>query len=177
MSLVKIQNALAREFERKRIVFWYDPELIGWQQEFEALELSGVVKLSVQNNEFAVKHRIVRGEPDQKFLLFFRGQTQPADIDNWLLDQLLAHGGKSFSPDRASLALLEAELPEDFKALTEQHLEFFRSNERVGKLKELRKPDDTEAEVRLKMLAVVCRAEASCCCSPGSSLIASATTT
>ena len=105
MSLTKIQNALAREFERKRVVFWYDPELIGWQQEFEALELAGVVKVSVQNNEFGVKHRIVREEPEQKFLLFFRGQTQPADIDNWLLDQLLAHGGKSFSPDRASLAL------------------------------------------------------------------------
>jgi uncharacterized protein (TIGR02687 family) len=161
MSLAKIQNALAREFERKRIVFWYDPELIGWQQEFDALELSGVIKVSVQNNEFGVKHRIVREEPEQKFLLFFRGQSQPADIDNWLLDQLLAHGGKSFSPDRASLALLEAELPEDFKALTTEHLEFFRSNERVSKLKELRKPEDTEADVRLKMLAVVCRAEPS----------------
>lgn len=160
MSLAKIQNALAREFERKRVVFWYDPELIGWQQEFDALELAGVVKVSVQNNEFGVKHRIAREEPEQKFLLFFRGQAQPADIDNWLLDQFLAHGGKSFSPDRASLALLEAELPEEFKALTIQHLEFFRSNERVSKLKELRKPDDTEADVRLKMLAVVCRAEA-----------------
>ena len=50
MSLVKIQNALVREFERKRIVFWYDPELIGWQQEFDALDLAGVVKISVQNN-------------------------------------------------------------------------------------------------------------------------------
>jgi len=161
MSLAKIQNALIREFERKRVVFWYDPELIGWQQEFEALELPGVVKVSVQSNEFGVKHRIVREEPGTKFLLFFRGQSQPADIDNWLLDQLLAHGGKSFSPDRASLALLEAELPEDFKAVTAQHLEFFRSNERVAKLKELRKPEDSEADVRLKMLAVVCRAEPS----------------
>jgi hypothetical protein len=161
MSLTKIQNALAREFERKRIVFWYDPELIGWQAEFEALELTGVVKVSVQSNEFGVKHRIAREEPEQKFLLFFRGQTQPADIDNWLLDQLLAQGGKSFSPDRASLALLEAELPEDFKALTTQHLEFFRSNERIGKLKELRKPEDTEGDVRLNMVAVVCRTEAS----------------
>jgi uncharacterized protein (TIGR02687 family) len=159
MSLAKIQNALVREFERKRVVFWYDPELVGWEQEFDAVELAGVVKVSVQNNEFGLKHRIVREEPDQKFLLFFRGQAQPADIDNWLLDQLLAYGGKSFSPDRASLALLEAELPEEFKELTTQHLEFFRSSDRIGKLKELRNPDDTEANVRLKMLAVICRAE------------------
>jgi len=59
------------------------------------------------------------------------------------------------------LALLEADLPEEFKAVTEQHLEFFRSNERVNKLKELRKPEDTEADVRLKMLAVICRVEPS----------------
>lgn len=161
MSLAKIQNALLREFERKRIVFWYDPELIGWEQEFESLELAGVAKLKVQNDEFGVKHRITREAPAQKFLLYFRGQVQPADSENWLLDQLLAYGGKSFSPDRASLALLEADLPEDFKTLTAQHLEFFRSNERVSKLKELRKPADTEADVRLKMLAVVCRAEPS----------------
>jgi uncharacterized protein (TIGR02687 family) len=161
MSLTKIQNALEKEFARKRVVFWYDPDLIGWQQEFEALDLTGVSKLVVQNNEFGVKHHITREAPAQKFLLYFRGQTRPKDGNNWLLDQLLAHGGKPFSPDRASLALLEADLPEDFKALTAQHLEFFRSNERVSKLKELRRPDDDEACVRLKMTAVVCRSESS----------------
>jgi len=160
MSLVKIQHALSREFERKRIVFWYD-ELTEWWPEFDGVQISGVEKLAVQSNEFGVKHRITREAPKQKFLLYFRGQAQPPDSLNWLLDQLLAHGGRPFSPDRASLALLEADLPEEFKAITEQHLEFFRSNERVCKLKELRKPEDTETEVRLKMLAVVCRTEAS----------------
>lgn len=160
MSLVKIQHALSREFERKRIVFWYD-ELTEWWPEFDGVQIPGVEKVAVQSNEFGVKHRIAREAPKQKFLLYFRGQAQPPDTENWLLDQLLAHGGRPFSPGRASLALLEAELPEEFKAITEQHLEFFRSNERVSKLKELRKPEDTETEVRLKMLAVVCRAEAS----------------
>lgn len=159
MSLAKIQNALEKEFARKRVVFWYDPELIGWQQEFEALDLTGVTKVVMQNNEFGVKHRITREAPTQKFLLYFRGQARPTDSDNWLLDQLLAHGGKPFSPDRASLALLEADLPEEFKALTTQHLEFFRSNERVGKLKELRRPDDDEMHIRLKMMAVICKSE------------------
>ncbi len=67
-------------------MFWYDPELIGWQQEFEALELPGVAKLTVQNNEFGVKHRITREAPSQKFLLFFRSQAQPADneIGCWI---------------------------------------------------------------------------------------------
>jgi uncharacterized protein (TIGR02687 family) len=160
MSTAKIQSALEKEFARKRLVFWYDPDLIGWQQEFEAVQLPGVVKIAVQKNEFAVKHRITREEPRQKFLLYFRGQGQPPDTQNWLLDQLLAFG-PPFSPDRGSLALIDAGLPPEFKALTAQHLEFFRNAERVSKIKEWLKLDDTESDVRLKMTAVVCRTEPS----------------
>jgi uncharacterized protein (TIGR02687 family) len=158
MSTAKIQNALEKEFARKRLVFWYDPDLIGWQIEFEAVQLPGVVKIAVQNSEFSVKHRIAREEPQQKFLLYFRGQAQPPDTQNWLLDQLLACG-PAFSPDRASLALIDAGLPPEFKTLTAQHIEFFRNAERVSKLKEWLKPDDTESDVQLKMTAVACRTE------------------
>ena len=160
MSDIKIQNALEKEFARKRLVFWYDPDLIGWQQEFEAVQLAGVIKIAVQDNEFGIKHRIAREEPQQKFLLYFRGQAQPLDTQNWLLDQLLAYG-PPFSPDRASLALIDAGLPPEFKALTAQHLEFFRNVERISKLKEWLKPDDTEPDIRLKMTAVACRTEPS----------------
>ena len=105
-----------------------------------------------------MKHRIARDEPLQKFLLYFRGQHQPPDNQNWLLDQLLAYG-PPFSPDRASLALIDAGLPPEFKTLTAQHLEFFRNAERVAKLKEWLKSDDTESTVRSKMIAVACRTE------------------
>ena len=37
MSTSNIQNALEKKFSRKRLVFWYDADLIGWQQEFEAV--------------------------------------------------------------------------------------------------------------------------------------------
>lgn len=157
MSTAKIQSALEKTFDRQRIVFWYD-EAAEWWPEFDSVQLPGVEKVTVKNNEFAVKHRLVREAPQQKFLLYFQGQTRPPDTQNWLLDQLLAHG-PAFSPDRASLALIEAGLPPEFKTLTAQHIEFFKSSERVSKLNEWRKPDDTERGVRLKMMAVVCRAE------------------
>lgn len=160
MSVVKIQSAFEKEFARKRLVFWYDADLIGWQQEFEAVQLPGVVKIAVQNNEFGVKHHIAREEPQQKFLLYFRGQAQPPDTQNWLLDQLLVCG-PAFLPDRASLALIDAGLPPEFKALTARHIEFFRSTERVSKLKEWRQPDDTESDLRLRMTAIACRTEPS----------------
>lgn len=157
MSTARIQSALEKAFRRQRIVFWYD-EAAEWWPEFDSVQLPGVEKVRVQNNEFAVKHRIAREAPQQKFLLYFQGQTRPPDTANWLLDQLLANG-PAFSPDRASLALIEAGLPPEFKPLTEQHLEFFKSADRVAKLNEWRQPDDTERIVRVKMMAVVCRAE------------------
>ena len=156
MSVARIQSALEKAFARQRVVFWYD-EAGEWWPELDGVQLPDVEKVTVQNNEFAVKHRIAREAPQQKFLLYFRS-PQPADTANWLLDQLLAHG-PAFSPDRASLALIEAGLPPEFKPLTEQHIEFFKSTERVAKLNEWRKRDDTERGVRVKMMAVVCRAE------------------
>ena len=157
MSAAKIQSALEKAFSQRRIVFWYDTDG-EWWPEFEAVQLPDVEKITVQNTEFSVKHRIAREAPRQKFLLYFRGQSQPPDRMNWLLDQLLAHW-PTFSPDRASLALIDAGLPPEFKPLTERHLEFFRSSERVSRLQEWLKPDDTERSLRLKMLAVVCKTE------------------
>lgn len=157
MSTAKIQSALEKAFAQRRVVFWYDAEG-EWWPEFDGVQLPDVEKITVQNTEFAVKHRIVREAPRQKFLLYFRGQSQPPDTANWFLDQLFAHG-PAFSPDRASLALIDAGLAPEFKELTSRHLEFFRSSDRVSRLQEWLKPDDTERSLRMKMLAVVCRAE------------------
>jgi len=157
MSTSRIQSALEKAFARKRVVFWYD-ETAEWWPEFDGVAIPDVEKISVQNNEFGIKHRISREAPRQKMLLYFRGQPQPPDTQNWLLDQLLLYG-PPFSPDRASLALIDAGLPPEFKALTAQHLEFFRNNERVGKLKEWLADGDSDTDIQLKMIGVVCRTE------------------
>ena len=157
MSLPKIQATLEKRLAQSRIVFWYDAEA-EWWTEFDTLSLDGVEKIRVHKNEFGVKHRIVRQSPNQQFLLYFQGQQRPDDHDNWLLDQLLANG-EPFSPDRASLALIDADLPPELKPLVEEHIVFFNSKERVAALKKWIKPDDTERDVRLKMMAVACGVE------------------
>src|SRR5688572_22723352 len=126
MSTARIQSALQNEFERKRIVFWYDADS-DWLPEFDAISLDGVAKLRVENDELAVKHRVTREAPGQKFLLYFPKHARPADTDNWLLDLLLAYDS-AFSPDRASLAAIEAGLVE-FKPLVAQHIHYFGSND------------------------------------------------
>lgn len=65
----KIALALTRQFEKHRIVFWYDikKEL---HKEFESLNLPNIEKIELKNNEFCVKHHILREDTERKYLLY-----------------------------------------------------------------------------------------------------------
>jgi hypothetical protein len=69
----EISQALTRLFDRHRIIFWYDAKAeLG--AEYETLTLPDVEKISLGNNQFGVKYRILSQEPQQKFLLYHAGQ-------------------------------------------------------------------------------------------------------
>jgi uncharacterized protein (TIGR02687 family) len=146
----KITLALTRQFDKHRIVFWYDvkKEL---RKEFEALNLSGIEKIELNNNEFCVKYRILREDSEQKYLLYHEG-PQPEDINNWLLDVQLSHG--EFRTDQASIWLNELELGLDFADIVQTHTEFFNAVKRREGLKRLMVDDDTPGAIRLKMLSI-----------------------
>ncbi len=110
--------------------------------------------LRVEGNEFSVKVMISRAPLVQRFLLYIPS-AKPPESENWLLDLLLA--GHEFTADRASLDIQDAGLTLEFKVLAQQHKAFFRSPIRTNKLKELLRPNDDEAAVRLKMLAVLAK--------------------
>ena len=151
----RIAKGLAHQFERHRIVVWNDPtgEM---RDEFEAVALPGVVKLSIANNEFGLKFRMLRAEPKASFLLY-RDAARPDDIDNWLLDVELAHG--VFRADQVALWRADLALPERFDSLLAAHREFFRAAKRLEKLKTRLRNDDTETIVRLRMLGVCAGAD------------------
>lgn len=151
----RIAQALTRLFERHRILFWYDAEK-ELRSEFEALELPGIEKLELANNEFGVKYRLLREEPERKFLLYREG-PQPEYLDNWLLDVQLAQG--EFRTDQVGLWLSELELGLEFTDLVQAHEEFFKAVKRKESLKRSLKPDDTPEMLRLKMLGVCAGAE------------------
>ena len=150
MSEDKITQALSRLFERHRIVFWYDAKQ-ELRNSFEALNMQGVDKIELLNNEFGVKHRVLREQPEQKFLLY-RDGPQPDDLDNWLLDVQLAQG--EFRTDQVAILLAEMELSLEFSELVRAHAEFYQAIKRKELLKRLLKADDTFGMIRLKMLAV-----------------------
>ncbi len=150
-----LQAPLAKLFKKHRIIFWYDADR-ELRADFEALELPDAQKIELDNNEFEVKYRILREEPEACFLLYHEG-PQPADLDNWLLDVLLSYG--EFRTDQASIYLGELGLGPEFSDLVGEHLDFFSVARRREKLKKLLAPDDTPGAIRIKMLAVCSGAE------------------
>lgn len=155
MSNSKIQQALQNLFEKHRIVFWYDAkqEFVG---DFEQLTLANVEKIQLNNNEFGVKYRVLRQEPEHKFLLY-AAYAQPEDLENWLLDIQLAQG--EFRTDQVALWLAELELGLGFADVIKDHSEFFQASKRKDNLKRLLVADDTPHLVRLKMLAICSSAD------------------
>ena len=139
MSNSKISQALQALFEKHRIVFWYDAK-DEFKADFEQLQLHGVEKIQLNNNEFGVKHRLLRQEPDHKFLLY-AAYPQPDDLENWLLDIQLAQG--EFRTDQVALWLAELELGLGFADVIKAHSEFFQASKRKDSLKRLLVADDT----------------------------------
>lgn len=146
----RIAQALTKLFDRYRIVFWYDAKQ-ELHDEFETLSLPNIEKLELTNNEYGVKYKILREQPEQKFLLYREG-PQPADLNNWLLDVQLAYG--EFRTDQVGIWLSELELGLEFTDVVQAHAEFFQAIKRKDALKNLLKVDDTAGQIRLKMLAV-----------------------
>lgn len=150
----QITTALERLFDRYRIVFWYD-EKQELREAFDALELDKVEKLEIQNNEFGLKHRILRESPKQQFLIY-KEDKQPEPLQNWLLDVELSN--TTFRTDQVAIWLSELELPTEFISIIEQHTGFFEGPKTVAEkrkqaLKKMLSQDDTQSQVRLKMLA------------------------
>ncbi|GGH36807.1 hypothetical protein GCM10007423_29360 [Dyadobacter endophyticus] len=147
----RIEESLYKLFDEHRLVFWYD-EKSEMTEDFEQMQLQGIEKVHVQQNPFEIKYRLVKTEPEQKFLLYF-SDPRPAYEDNWLLDLELAH--HVLQTDQEALFLQEMELGYHFRALVTEHLEFFKSKDRRIKLKDLATANDTHEGIRYKMLSIV----------------------
>lgn len=151
MSNPKITQALDKLFGKQRIVFWYDVHH-EFRADFASLDLPGVEKIELANNAFGVKYRVLREQPEQKFLLYCDG-PQPAHLDNWLLDVQLA-SGEDFRTDQIALWLADLELGPAFAHVLEAHVGFFEAGKRRDALRKLLDKSDSQGMLRLKMLAV-----------------------
>ena len=81
----KIQQVLSDLIDRYGRVFWYDE---GGQMQLFAtsLNIPGVEVLTLQNNAFSLKYRILKGEQPERGFIIYSPEAKPADEDNCLLD-------------------------------------------------------------------------------------------
>ncbi|MED5609478.1 BREX-1 system phosphatase PglZ type A [Pseudomonas sp. JH-2] len=156
-QLEKIVDSLQQQFASSRVVWWEDP-----QGEFSEL----LESLSLQNVQIfrrskvpalTIKRQIELLSPDGLFLIYEDGLRPEAEAD-WLLDIRLY--AAPFAADRTSMLLQELGLRQHS---LREHLKarsaFFASKERVTRIKGLLSPEDDEAVLDLKILAVLAKVE------------------
>ncbi|GAB2498756.1 BREX-1 system phosphatase PglZ type A [Algoriphagus taiwanensis] len=149
--MTKIEESLGKLFSKYRIIVWYDGEK-GFQEEFETISLPKVEKRKVKNNEFFLKHELLIVHTETKFLLY-APFPRPEPEDNWLLDIELGH--HVFHTDQEAMIIQELDLPLSFRNWVNRHIEFFRSKDRIQKLKQILDEKETETGLTLKLLQLV----------------------
>lgn len=153
----KVEQNLKKLFEKHRIILWYDPEQ-NFEEQFQELSVAGVEKLLVENNEFALKHRMLIKQPEQNFLVFKAG-IRPDNDENWLLDLELSN--HVFETDQAGLTLQELELPYVYRDWVLKHITYFQVKKRLAAFSTKLSPGLTEDELSYLLLQTVLKANSS----------------
>ena len=152
MSVETIQKALKRIYEEKdeQIIIWYD-ENRAFEEEYDALKLHSVEKITFQNNPFGIKYRIYHEAPDNKYLIYVPS-AKPNNRDNPLLDICLSY--HEFKADESSMIIQELDIDIRLKPLIEKFIKFFRNSKNKTAFAQLVERDDDEEQIIDKMIAV-----------------------
>jgi uncharacterized protein (TIGR02687 family) len=159
MDIKQIKDTLNRIFseKNKRIIFWYDGE-----KEFEeilpSLQLDGVSILRLdEHGALELKIKLESEDTTGKYILYAPYHETPPEKD-WLVDIRLY--SYTFHADKASIILKELDLAnQSMRPFLQKRRDFFKSQDRLNRLKKWVSPDDTEEDLDLKMLAVITRAD------------------
>lgn len=156
-TLIKIQGVLNDLIDKYRLVFWYDKE--GEMKEFvSSLDIPGVEILTLQNNAFSVKYRILKGDKPERGFIVYSLEAKPDDEDNWLLD--LQMTAAPFSADMGSLYAVECKIPLELKEkVIDKHSEFFKIADNRKRLTNRLRAGMDARVIEKQMQAVVCKTE------------------
>lgn len=148
-----IRDHLAARFAEQRIVVWHDPDGV-YSTDLASHVPDDISVLRVANDEFAIKHRVLREDLESQFLIYRSGSAIEG-AGNWLLDLELAYG-PIFTADRGALLRADLGLTQPgVETLFAAHGAFFAETKLVDGLKKLLLPNDDLVTVQAKMTAVV----------------------
>ena len=159
MIAPQILQGLQRLFDTEgaRVVLWHDA-VKEFMPSLDSLVLDGVELLRLdQIGALEAKIHIESGQGAGRYLVYAPFEEPDSEKD-WMLDIRLY--GRSFRADTASILLDELELVnQSVRTHLATRQKFLRAKERVERLKKWVSPQDMEADLDLKMLAVITRAE------------------
>lgn len=148
--MTDIQQRLKTLFEKERIIFWYDDNG-ALKEEFDDVDIDGVEKRVIKNNEFSLKREMLNLKPQTKFLVYSPKQA-PMPEDNWLLDLNIAN--HMFSADKISLILQSLGLDVYFKSFMSNFSKFLNAKSRVDALANKIGSEEDNDSLALKMISV-----------------------
>ncbi|MBP9989615.1 MAG: BREX-1 system phosphatase PglZ type A [Ruminococcus sp.] len=151
-------GAELKEFYKRRIIFWQDPE-----QEFSdfidelCLENAKILKLTGSNN-FAAKKLLLNDDTDSNYLVY--NPVSYEDVkDNWLLDIELF--SEEFRADLLSINMQELDMPSTIqhRKAMKLYTKFFENKERVSKLTALKSDYSSAGQLHIDVLSVLAGAK------------------
>ena len=168
--LKKFSPSELKDYEKRKIVFWYDRDKTAWDQEKQApgedleeiiqvMEENNIKFHILDNNYFETKKRLEIEDLESNYLIYCPDKER-AHEDNWLFDIQLY--SSRFENSRISDIKSEFEIDghelDDF--FTKYEKFFGNQKERVQPLKKLYQRDWREKEFILGMLAVFSKTQA-----------------
>lgn len=152
----RIKQLIEKQFEDHRIVFWYD-DAATYRIDLDTMDLPGLNKVFVDNNEFSLKYQILIQEPKEKFLLYFTC-PKPEIQDNWLADLLLANTEIKIDP--ISMILADLGWGREYLDVVKEHEYFFKSAKRISAIKKIHNKKESIPRTKWMMLGVLTSTEA-----------------
>ena len=154
--VMDINDSLIKLFSQNRIVFWHDKQKEMWE-DFKQINIKGVEKIEIINNEFSIKYRILKEKPNQKFLIYKNEITDTNKEENWLLD--IEFYSEIFTTDKIKIWMNELELEPYFIETVKEHRIFFNSEKRRKSLKGILKKEDNIEIFKRKLLLSISESE------------------
>ncbi|MFZ2949676.1 MAG: hypothetical protein WA003_09355 [Desulfuromonadaceae bacterium] len=144
--------------EGQRLVFWNDGNR-EFEDSLDALALPDVRILRLdKTGPLEVKTLLELEDPSGSKYLIYAPFPEPRIDDDWLIDMRLY--SRTFRVDCASIVLDELGLANQaLRTHLERRQAFFRSQERLERIRKWVQPNDLEGDLDLKMMAALAKAD------------------
>lgn len=147
-------SAPLKDFYKRRIVFWQDPEG-EFNEFFDTIEIPNVktIKLTGTNN-FAVKMLLCKTDTESNYLIY--NPISYTDIrDNWLLD--IEKYSEEFRADLLSMRMAQLNILSENKMrrTVKLYSKFFDNKDRMSKLQSFRTVYSSPLKLHLDVLSVL----------------------